>query len=215
EFTHVSIQDESPVQSPTSAAMLRNVYHKPVICDEVGYEGNLKNRWGCYSPERMLYLVLNGVMGGVYVTHGECFTYSDADTIFLAKGGNFKGTSWKRIAFLRSIVEACPNPLQLADGGRDNYTATAGKGYYLVSFGKEINDAWQFDLPTKNANYKKLNPGTRFKVEIIDMWDMTITQCPLTFEVVKENDYRMCDKEFKKVNLPLKPYLVLRITEVK
>ena len=57
EFTHVSIQDETPVQSPGSSAIFRNIYHKPVISDEVGYEGNLKSRWGRYSPEEMTYVV--------------------------------------------------------------------------------------------------------------------------------------------------------------
>ncbi len=216
EFTHISVQDESPVQSPTSAAMLRHIYHKPIICDEVGYEGNLKSRWGRYSPENMLYLILNGVMGGTYVTHGECYMHKDAsDTIFWAKGGEFKGTSWKRIAFLRKIVEASPNPLQLADAGRDDNTTTAGNGNYFIYFGKEMNNSWLFNLPAKNAEYARPQEGTRFKVEIIDMWDMTITECPSIFEITKENDYRMYDKELRKVNLPMKPFVVLRITQVK
>ena len=41
EFTHVSIQDEAPVLSSTASATLRKIYRKPVIGDEVGYEGNL------------------------------------------------------------------------------------------------------------------------------------------------------------------------------
>ncbi|MCU7548009.1 DUF5060 domain-containing protein [Chitinophagaceae bacterium LB-8] len=216
EFTHVSIQDESPVQSPGSAALLRQIYHKPIISDEVGYEGNLPYRWGRYSPEEMTYLVLNGVMGGTYVTHGECYMFKDdSDTIFWAKGGHFRGTSWKRIAFLRKLVEECPNSLQLADISRDNKTATAGNGYYFINFGKEINQSWLFNLPVKNADYKKVMPGTRFKVEIIDVWDMTITEYPGIFETTKEMDYRVYDKDFKKVNLPLKPLIVLRIKEIK
>jgi hypothetical protein len=44
---------------------------------------------------------------------------------------------------------------------------------------------------------------------------MTIQQSPLVFETSKENDYRLFDKEFKKIRLPLKPYIALRITEVR
>jgi len=215
-FSHVSIQDETPVQSPSSSAILRNIYQKPVVNDEVGYEGNLKNRWGRYSPEEMTYLVWNGVMGGTYVTHGECYVFTDnTDTIFWAKGGRFRGTSWKRIAFLRKIVEACPNPLSLSDIGRDNMTATAGDGYYLIYFGKQVNETWLFNLPAKNGAYNKLTAGIRFKVEIIDTWDMTIQEYPLQFETAKENDYRLLDKDLKKIRLPLKPYMALRITEIK
>ncbi|MDP4209363.1 MAG: DUF5060 domain-containing protein [Bacteroidota bacterium] len=216
EFTHVSVQDESPVQSSGAAAMLRNVYHKPILCDEVGYEGNLKARWGRYSPEEMTHLIWNGVIGGAYVTHGECYMNKDAtDTIFWAKGGEFKGTSWKRIAFLRKIVEECPAPLSLADVGRDNITASAGAGYYIIYFGKQMNDSWLFNLPAKNGSFSKLKAGTRFKVDIIDTWDMTIQSCPLIFETAAENDYRLFDKNLKKVRIPLKPYIALRITEVK
>jgi hypothetical protein len=216
EFTHVSVQDESPVQSPNAISTLRNVYHKPVICDEVGYEGNLKSRWGRYSPEEMTYLVWNGVIGGGYVTHGECYMYKDAtDTIWWAKGGQLKGESWKRIAFLRNIMEEGPGPLNLADVSRDNVTASAGEGYYLIYFGKQMNDSWLFNLPAKNGSFPKLTAGKRFKVDVIDTYDMTIQTSPLVFETAPENDYRLYDKELKKVRLPLKPYIALRIREIK
>ncbi len=216
EFTHVSIQDEAPVTNFGGAAILRNAYFKPIIYDEVGYEGNLRNRWGRYSGEEMAYSVWMGLIGGTYVTHGESFMFRDhRDTIFWAKGGEFKGTSWKRVAFLRKIMEEGPGPLELADISRDHHTATAGKGYYIVYFGKEMNDTWLFDLPDKNGRFERPKPGTRFRVEIIDTWDMTIQPYPITFEVTRVIDYRLYDKDFKKVRLPLKPYMALRITETR
>ncbi len=214
-FTHISIQDESPLMNWGAASILRCAYYKPVIYDEVGYEGNLKQRWGRYSPEEMTYLVWMGTIAGTYVTHGESYMFkNDKDTIFWAKGGMFKGESWKRIAFLRKIVEQCPNPLQMADLGRDHRTSSAGKGYYLIYFGKEMNDTWQFNLPAKNAGYEKLKARAKFKVEIIDTWEMTIQPVSQIFETGAENDYRLYDKDFKKIRLPLKPYLALRITEL-
>lgn len=44
ELTHVSLQDEAPVQNISSAATLRRALKKPIVFDEVGYEGNLKRR---------------------------------------------------------------------------------------------------------------------------------------------------------------------------
>lgn len=215
EFTHVSIQDEAPVMNWGAAAILRNAYHKPIIYDEVGYEGNFSGRWGRYSPEEMTYLVWMGTIAGTYVTHGEAYTFKDnTDIIFWSKGGLFRGTSWQRIAFLRKIMEEGPGPLEMADISRDNKTATTGKGYYIIYFGKEINDTWLFNLPVKNSKYEKLKPGTRYKVEIIDTWDMTIHPYPGTFETTKEIDYRVYDKDFKKVRLPMKPYIALRITGI-
>lgn len=216
EFTHVSIQDETPVQSPSVTAILRNIYQKPVICDEVGYEGNLKSRWGRYSPEEMTMLVWNGILGGGYVTHGESYMFKNAnDTIFWSKGGEFKGTSWKRIAFLRKIMEECPASLSLADISRDNHTASAGQGYYIIYFGKEMHDSWLFNLPAKNREFSKLKADTKFKVEIIDTWEMTIVTVPEIFETAEENDYRLYDKNQKKIRLPYKPFIALRITEIK
>lgn len=219
EFTHVSIQDEAPVLNPGAAAILRNAYFKPILYDEVGYEGNLRNRWGRYSPEEMTYAVWMGVIAGTYVTHGDSYMFKDdKDTIFWAKGGTFDGTSWKRIAFLRNLVEESPNPLQMADVSRDNRTSTGGSGYYIIYFGKEINDIWAFNLPIRNAsrsfNYERPMSGTKYKVEIIDTWEMTIKTYPEVFEVTEENDYRVYEKNHKKVRLPLKPYIALRVIKI-
>ncbi|RXP46881.1 DUF5060 domain-containing protein [Lutibacter sp. HS1-25] len=214
-FSHVSVQDEAPVQNPYSVATLRNIYKKPIVLDEVGYEGNLDSRWGRYSPEQMTHLIWNGVIGGGYVTHGETYMFKGAtDTIFWADGGSFKGSSWKRIAFLRNIIEKAPAPLYMADISRDYKTASAGKGYYLIYLGKDIKESWLFNLPKKNGDGEKLKEGCKFKVEIIDTWDMTITDYPLTFETKAVDNYRFYDKNIKEVRLPLKPYIALRITQI-
>ena len=49
ELTHTSIQDEAPVEDFGRASIVRGVYRKPVIFDEVCYEGNLASRWGRLS----------------------------------------------------------------------------------------------------------------------------------------------------------------------
>ncbi|MDV7138191.1 DUF5605 domain-containing protein [Maribacter sp. TH_r10] len=213
-LTHVSIQDEAPVLNSYSTATLRNIYKKPIVLDEVGYEGNLSQRWGRLSPEKMTNMVWNGVISGGYVTHGETYMYGgEKDTIFWADGGSLKGSSWKRISFLRNILEDAPGPLIMSDISRDLKTSSAGKGYYLVYFGEEMNESWIFSLPIKNGDKKRLQPGAKFKVDIIDAWDMTITADPQIFETRKVDGYRVFDKDMKEVRLPLKPYIALRITE--
>jgi Domain of unknown function (DUF5060)/Domain of unknown function (DUF5605)/Protein of unknown function (DUF4038) len=215
EFTHISVQDEAPLINFGAAAIARNIYSKPVIYDEVGYEGNLKHRWGRYSGEEMSHLMWMGAIAGTYVTHGEAYMFKNiSDTIFWAKGGVFKGTSWKRAGFLRKILETNHAPLEMADGSRDLKTATTGKGQYLVYFGKEISEYWIFNIPHKNATYDRPKAGKKYKVEIIDTWEMTIQENSQTFEIAEVNDYRMYDKELKKIRLPLKPYIALRITEI-
>ncbi|MES2773824.1 MAG: DUF5060 domain-containing protein [Bacteroidota bacterium] len=212
EFTHVSIQDEAPVMNGGAASILRNAYSKPIVYDEVGYEGNLASRWGRYSGEEMTYLMWMGIIGGTYVTHGESYMYkNETDTIFWAKGGPFKGSSWKRAGFLRKILEEGPGPLEPADVSRDFATATAGAGNYIIYFGKEIKENWAFNLPHKNGAFPRPAPGTKYQVEIIDTWDMTITPIKGVFELSQVKDYRMWDKDQKKIRLPMKPYIALRL----
>ncbi len=214
-YTHVSIQDEGPVLHWGAAVILRNAYYKPVIYDEVGYEGNLVSRWGRYSGEEMNYLMWMGAIGGTYVTHGESYMFKDAtDTIFWAKGGTFKGTSWKRAGFLRKILEEAPGPLEASDGSRDFKTASGGNGHFIVYFGKEMNEYWYFNLPQRNGSFTRLTAGKKYKVEIIDTWDMTITPVTAVFETTPAEDYRLYDKDRKKIRLPAKPYIALRITEI-
>jgi hypothetical protein len=215
EITHASIQDNVMVEDFGRAATLRNVYKKPIIYDEVNYEGNLKSRWGRLSGEQMLEAFWQAAITGTYVTHGETYWNGNVtDTVFWAKGGKLIGTSPARIAFLRHLLEEGPAPLELADLSRDNQTATAGKGYYIIYFGKQMNETWLFNLPAKNSKYEKPKAGIRFKVEIIDTWDMTIQPDSQIFETSGVNDYRLYDKDLKKVRLPLKPYIALRITEI-
>lgn len=216
EITHVSVQDEAPVSDFGRAATVKNIYKKPIVFDEVCYEGNLPSRWGRLSGEEMLHNIWQGVLVGTYVTHGECYLFTGpSDTLFWAKGGKLIGKSWKRIGFTRSIIEALPHPLMLADVSRDHKVATAGENCYLIYFGREMHDVWNFNLPINNGKYPKLKAGVKFKVQIVDTWDMTLRDVPEVFETGKPNDYRVCDKEQKSIRLPYKPYLALLIQEVK
>ncbi len=215
ELTHTSIQDEAPVEEAGRASILYNIYRKPVLLDEVCYEGNLSSRWGRLSGQEMLHRIWQGLLCGVYVTHGECYMRHEGnDTIFWAKGGPWRGESWKRIPFTRKIMESLPGSLQMADVSRDVRTATTGEGCYLVYFGKEMRDTWMFNLPAKNASYPPLKPGTKFRIEIIDTWNMTITPYPDIMETGAVSDYRLYDIHHRKIRLPLTPYLLLRITKV-
>lgn len=73
EFIYVSIQDEVLVLSFIVFVILRKIYCKLVICDEVGYEGNLFYCWGRLSLQQMICFILNGLLGGIYVIYGECY----------------------------------------------------------------------------------------------------------------------------------------------
>ena len=209
QFTHVSVQNCSAVEDFGRAVLLRDVYFKPIIYDEVCYEGNISERWGRLSGEQMTEAFLQGIIAGTYVTHGETIR-TKGDTIFWSEGGKFNGTSPARIAFLKKIMEDGPGPLQLADPWKDNQTAQNSSNYYIIYFGKQMQSEWQFNLPKKNGPAV----NTKFTVEIIDTWEMTITKWPEIFETSRPDGYRIFDKDMKKIKLPLRPYLALRIKQV-
>lgn len=215
-LTHASIQDEGPVMEQGRASTVRQIYSIPVIFDEVRYEGNLSSRWGRMSGEEMIGEMWNGLTQGVYVTHGECYQRKagDYDTIFWAKGGQWRGEAWKRIPFMRSLLADLPRPLEMADISRDEVTSTAGDGYYIIYFGERVQDSWLFNLPRKNSNYTRPKPGDKYTVEIIDIWNMTISQVADTFEVGKDIDYRVYDKQLRHIRLPKTPYIMLRVKKV-
>ena len=215
-FTHTSIQDHKPVMDAGNAFTIRNIYKKPVVFDEVCYEGNNGARWGILSGQEMLHRMYNGLMSGTYVTHAECFNSGPSDDMsnYLAFGGDFHGESWKRINFLRNEVLAdLPNPLGLADSSWDSYTSTGGTNYYLIYLGKQILKEWRFELPAKNNLFRAPKAGTKFKVEIIDTWNMTVTEYPGVYELAAGTKYRMYDTLNSIIRLPETPYLLLRIKE--
>ena len=85
----------------------RRRFGKPVIVDECGYEGDLDQGWGFLTAEELVSRSWAVTMGGGYVTHGETY-YSDDETVFWAKGGQLRGESPARLAFLRQIIEGSP-----------------------------------------------------------------------------------------------------------
>ena len=64
--------------------------------------------------------------------------------------------------------------------------------YYLIYFGKEKPAKWDFVLPKKG-----LAKGAKYKADIIDTWNMTITPLDKTFEIIPmpNNNYKFIDKD--------------------
>jgi hypothetical protein len=99
-ITHASIQNGAAVEDPGRAEMYRDVYRKPVVYDEVKYEGDLANRWGRLSAEELVFRFWNGTVAGTYVGHGETYK-SDDQVLWWSKGGVLKGQSPARLAFFK------------------------------------------------------------------------------------------------------------------
>ncbi|MCA9263708.1 MAG: DUF5605 domain-containing protein [Planctomycetales bacterium] len=148
------------------------------------------------------------VIGGTYPGHGECYLDPN-DVLWWAKGGELHGRSPARIAFLKQIVGSRPA------AGIDNidkwqYTNIAGQAgqYYLVYFGRQQPSSWTFALPKH-----ELRNGQRFRVDVIDTWNMTATPVDTTFTVRQSSQYQFADEQGGSVALPGRPWIALRIVE--
>ena len=204
--THASIQNGSAVEDFGRAVLYRDVYRKPIVFDEVKYEGNLPQRWGNLPAEELVLRFWEGTIAGTYVGHGE--TYLDPhDVIWWAKGGTLHGQSPARLAFLRKILEdAPPEGLEPIDKWADCPFAGRRGEYYLGYFGRATPTSWPFELDRAG-----LADGMKFTVEVIDTWNMTITPVDGTFDVKRKDGYVFEDQDHRSVPLPGRPYLALRI----
>jgi hypothetical protein len=206
--THASIQNGAAVEDAGRAQLYRDVWRKPVVYDEVKYEGDLPERWGNLSPEEMVHRFWEGLVAGTYVGHGETYLHPQDDVIWWSKGGALRGQSPPRLAFLRKIMEAGPpEGFEPIDKWQDSHTAGLPTRYYLLYFGKNAPDNWPFELRKAGG----VTDGMKFTVELLDTWNMTITPQPGAFTTKKKDNYTFEDADHKSIPLPKRPWLALRI----
>jgi hypothetical protein len=141
------------------------LYRKPVVVDECRYEGNIPHRWGSITAQEMVHRFWEGFIRGGYVGHGETYMHPE-DILWWSKGGVLHGESPLRIGFLRMIFEEAPESgLWPVESSRELMLADRDKTYILVYFGMEQSVQKRIALPE----------GERYKLEIIDTWNMTVT----------------------------------------
>jgi len=166
-------------------------YRKPIVLDEVCYEGDLPNGWGNITGKELTHRFWEGVVGGGYVGHGEALLSPD-EVIWWAKGGGLVGESPARIAFLGRILEEGPTEgLDVVGEVTNTHLSSAGQAgaYYLTYFGPR-QPAWVTLM---------LPEGQRYQADVIDTWQMTVTKQP---EPVSDGST---------IHLPRTPYLALRL----
>jgi len=207
--THASIQNGAAVEDSGRAELYRDVYRKPVVYDEVKYEGNIARRWGQLSGEEMVFRFWEATIAGTYVTHGE--TFSSPDHIsWTSEGGKLHGQSPARLAFLKQVLAESPaGGLEPIDKWQDSNMGGQLGEYYLLYFGKETPSSWPFEL------YKdRIKDGMRFKVDVLDTWNMTVTPVEGEFVTKKKDNYHFVDEKARAVPLPGKPYIAVRIRRI-
>jgi hypothetical protein len=207
--THASIQNGSAVEESGRAELYRDVYRKPIVYDEVKYEGNSAARWGNLSGREMVHRFWSGTVAGTYVGHSETFDSLGADS-WLAYGGRLRGESPPRLAFLKRILEDGPaDGIDPIDKWQDPTAAGKPGEYYLIYLGRDAPKSWTFQLYRDGVE-----EGMRFRAEVIDTWEMTITPVAGEFVAKKKDAYHFVDARNRAIALPGKPGMALRLRRV-
>jgi hypothetical protein len=158
DTTHCCIQSQRVDETPYWARKTC----KPVIYDEMCYEGNIKHDWGNISAFEMINRFWKVCTLGGYGTHGE--TYMDPlDILWWSKGGTLKGESPKRIGFLKNLLYSLPGPLEFhreglaldADSYDEMHTGKAFRGEAIDPFFRSMLDLSREDLIKYAADWRQ------------------------------------------------------------
>ncbi|MDY2938082.1 MAG: DUF5605 domain-containing protein [Fusicatenibacter sp.] len=191
-ITHCSIQRIDLYRTAENVEIWRPQYGKPCVLDEIAYEGNLPHGWGNISGEEMTRRFWEAYTRGGYGQHGETYENEDG-VIWWSHGGRLKGSSPKRLAFLRQIMEENggymePLPASFDETCCTNEGSNPAKECILYYYGA--------NRPCRRSFHY---PDQAFDVEVIDTWNMTVT-----FAGRKTGDFT--------VELPSQPYMAIRLT---
>jgi hypothetical protein len=186
-ITHVSIQHPDTI----AMAEWRDKWGKPVVDDECEYEGNIPDAWGNLAPQELTHRVWNGVMLGGYVGHGE--TYLDPnDVLWWSKGGALHGEAYKRMSFLRKLLEEENAGIDPKPPGwlwRSVAEGTQGPRRWAY-FGRHQASRWTTEGLAGDRPYR---------IDIIDTWEMNVKTLPETFHGKAE------------IVLPARSYMAVRV----
>ncbi len=195
-ITHCSIQREDLYKCAELTDQFRTRYNKPVVLDELGYEGDIDQGWGNLTGQELLRRFWEATCRGGYASHGE--TFLGHGSLFWAHGGALHGESHERIKFLHDeVLEKIPgHGLKRVELTWDETAATVDtqvpSGYYLIYYG--------FFRPSYRRFY--FDDTTPYRAEVIDTWNMTVT------------DMGVHSGHFR-IPLPGRQYMAIRLTAVK
>ena len=170
-ITHTSTQTSQFY----NAIKWRNQYKKPLLFDEMRYEGDVSSSWGNMSSEEMSsYFWMAGLSGG-YGMHGDTYKNDSDDETevrWWAKGGTLMGESPERIAFFKKIMEEAPVTEMIPELIDNGDAGNRNNNIYIFSKKDEYYLAYVADsVQTIELN---LTGEKDYTLEIIDTWNMKI-----------------------------------------
>lgn len=225
--THQSLQRQDFYRHVEYTDELLEKHGKPVVWDEICYEGNIGLGWGNINGRELVRRFWEAFLRGGHAGHGETFLDAGpmsgrraeltsrgsaapedrrrpSDILWWSHGGTLKGESAPRLAFLRKIVEETPGRF-----------IRVGKGMFDEVVGCPDTDRprpdrpWAHDYcihylglcqPVYRVLY--LPEDERYEVEVIDTWNMTVTPAG-----IHSGETR--------IDLPGNQYMAIRVKKLK
>lgn len=165
-ITHASLQS----YEFSKVAEYQRTWSKPIIWDEMQYEGNIASRWGNLSAEEMTRRCWMAVVSGTYGTHGETYDVSKGANAWTISG-RLRGRSPQRICFLKDLIET--HVARGLDRISDSYYPAASdhQDVFLYYMDCHCPDHFTVQLPK----------GLEFSCVVIDTWRMKSTNLPQIF----------------------------------
>ncbi len=196
-ITHCSIQRVDVYKCVEQVEEFRVRYGKPVVLDEIAYEGDIQHGWGNLTGEEMVRRFWESAVRGGYPGHGETFLGHEG-VLWWSHGGKLHGDSPERFMLLRDVLAQTPGlglkPYAFSWDcvcGVPESPAHQGE-YYLLYFSFMRPGFRDFHLDDEHS----------YRVRVIDTWKGTI------------EDRGAFTGAFR-VPLPARPYMAIQIIREK
>lgn len=203
-ITHCSMQKNDTYKHVEETEKHINHYQKPVVWDEIVYEGNIDMGWGNISGQELVRRFWESMLRGGCAGHGETFVHPQ-DILWWSHGGVLYGDSEPRISFLKKIWDAVPGGyLKYANGMFDEVVAVTENEEKVSNW---IETTWcDFELHyygIGRPSYRmfSLPETSQYQIEIIDTWNMTVTDAGIHSGQTK-------------IDLPGYEYIAIRLTKI-
>ena len=192
--THQSLQRTDFYRTTEYTDEFIEKYSKPVVWDEICYEGDISLGWGNITAQELVRRFWEAFLRGGHAGHGE--TYLDEnDILWWSHGGVLKGDSVSRIAFLKGILEQTPGRgLRKTEGIFDEVVGCAidAPQVYQIHYLGICQPKYRMLLLPGDGDYE---------VEIIDTWNMTVTPAGV-------------HRGATRIELPGNQYMAIRVRRV-
>lgn len=199
--THCSMQRQDFYRTTEFTEEYIEKYQKPVVWDEICYEGNIELGWGNIPGQELVRRFWEAFLRGGHCGHGETF-FDENDILWWSHGGILKGESAPRLQFLLDILKEVPGGYLKKTGGMFDEVvgipSTEEKEdipFHLEVCGYELH---YLGLMQPACRMLFLPEDARYQVDVIDTWDMTVTSAGVHSGLTT-------------IELPQKQYMAIRL----